>query len=256
MNDGSVTLTKVGHIGRLLLNNPSRHNAISPAMAEQLIAGLAELDSDPTIRLVVLAGAGDKAFSSGAEVSNNAAGNQGAKNSGMQSLQLLREFSKPTIASIRGYCLGGGVALACACDLRVCSADAKFAVPSARMGLAYRIDFTQWLMEAVGASLAKEMLFTGQRYSADDAQRIGLVHRVVPSTDLDTAVDALCQTIAQNAPLATAASKVIINQLARGAANMEFGRCEQLVADCEASSDRAEGKRAFTEKRPPVFQGR
>jgi enoyl-CoA hydratase/carnithine racemase len=256
MSDGTVILTKDGHIGRLVLNNPGRHNAISPTMAEQLVAGLAELDADPTIRLVVLTGAGAKAFSSGAEVSHSEAGHQEAKSSGMQSLQLLREFRKPTIASIRGFCLGGGVALACACDLRVCGADAVFAVPSARMGLAYRVDFSQWLMEAVGASLAKEMLLTGQRYSASDALRIGLVHRMVPSADLDTTIDALCQEIAQHAPLATAASKAIINQLARGAASVDIKHCEQLVAQCEASADRAEGKRAFTEKRPPVFQGR
>jgi enoyl-CoA hydratase len=254
MTDGQIIVCKDGHVGRLIIDNVDHHNALSPQMARQIPAALADLAADPLIRVLVITGAGARAFSSGADIAQSP--DRADTSAGMETLQFVRQFRKPTIASIRGYCLGAGVALACACDQRICTADAVFSIPSARVGLAYRVDFTRWLVEAVGAPNAKQMLFTGQRYTAQEAFRIGLVQHMVSPGDLDESVTALCQTITLNAPLAIAASKAIINELSAGVGGADLVSCERMAAACEVSDDYAEGRRASIDKRKATFQGR
>ena len=250
---GTILASKDGHVARIVLDNPTKLNAISPEMALQLPDLLSQFDEDPDVRLLVVSGDGEKAFSSGAQL--GAPPSVAGAEHGMQVFSALQEFRKPTVAAIRGYCLGGGVALACACDLRICNEEAMFSIPSARLGLAYRVDFTQWLINLVGSANAKEMLLTGRRYTAAEAFRFGLVNQVVSTSDFQDEVDKLCQTIAKNAPLATSASKQIVDQLVRQeGADAEL--CAALIEGCEDSADLAEGKRAMAEKRKPDFTGR
>jgi enoyl-CoA hydratase len=168
----------------------------------------------------------------------------------------LRAFPKPTIAKIRGYCFGGGVALACACDLRVAADDALFAIPAARLGIGYRATFTRWVTDAVGPANAKEILLTAQRYDAAEALRIGLVHRVVPVAEFDDYMDGYAGRVAENAPLSLQATKVIVNQVANGLGSADLDQCARQVDQCADSEDFIEGRRAFMEKRKPEFHGR
>ena len=262
MSNGRIVASKEGSIGRLVFDNEARRNAISIDMAMQLPGILADFAADPDIHLVVLTGAGDKSFVSGADISEfdkkratpELAAEYAARS--RKTYEDLRNFPKPTIAGIRGYCFGGGVAIAVACDLRFAADDAVFSIPAARLGIGYRADFTSWVVEAVGPANAKEMLITAQRYNAAEAYRMGLVHRVAPVADFETAFAAYCGNIAQNAPLAMRASKGIVNQVAGGLADADLDACRALSEACTASEDYREGRKAFMEKRKPVFRGR
>lgn len=261
MSDGHIIARKDGPIGWLIFDNPSKRNAISISMAHQLPALLSDFDADPSIRVVVITGAGDKSFISGADISEfdkkestpeavreNAARSQ-------KTFGDLRKFRKPTVAGVRGFCFGGGVAIAVACDLRFAADDAVFSIPAARLGIGYRADFTSWLVEAVGPANAKEMLITAQRYNAHEALRMGLVHRVTRAADFDTALNAYCTSIAENAPIAMQASKAITNEVAAGLRNADLELCQKWSDACKASEDYKEGRRAFREKRKPAFRG-
>lgn len=261
MNEGRIIARKDGPIGRLIFDNPSKRNAISIGMANQLPIALADFDADPSIHVVVITGSGDKSFISGADISEfdkKEANPEAVRENAARSQKTfgdLRKFRKPTVAGIRGFCFGGGVAIGVACDLRFAADDALFSIPSARLGIGYRADFTSWLVDAVGPANAKEMLITAQRYSAHDALRMGLVHRVAPVADFDSQLDSYCASIAENAPLAMQASKVIVNEVAGGLTNADMALCQKLTDACKLSDDYKEGRRAFKEKRRPVFRG-
>jgi enoyl-CoA hydratase/carnithine racemase len=168
----------------------------------------------------------------------------------------VRDFPKPTIARIRGFCFGGGVGLAAACDLRVAADDALFSIPAARLGIAYRADFIAWLNEIVGPARLKEMLITARRYPADEAYAMGLVHRVAPVAAFDGFFEDYVAGISDNAPLSTAAAKAMINEIADNLRTADMEKCRQLTVSCTGSEDFREGRRAFMEKRRPVFTGR
>ena len=243
-----------------MLNNPERRNAVSLDMWEAIPKVLDDFGADPAIRSVVLTGAGDKAFASGADISQfekerstpesiahyDAVGDKAQKR--------LKEFEKPVIAMIRGYCIGGGLNIANLCDLRIASDDARFGIPAAKMGLGYKAGSMKILVDLVGPAYALEIMITARQFSAEEALRMGLVHRVVPVAALEKTTRDYCEMIAANAPLTMRAAKRIIREVST--ANYDAEACAAWVKQCFDSEDYREGRRAFMEKRKPVFKGR
>jgi enoyl-CoA hydratase/carnithine racemase len=164
-------------------------------------------------------------------------------------------FPKPTVAMIKGYCIGGGLGLAVCCDLRICSDNSKFGIPAAKLGLGYSYPGVKRLSDLVGPSFAKEIFFTARQFDAEEACMMGLVNRIVPAAELETYVKNYADTIANNAPLTVKAAKFIANQTVRDESKRELARCQEMVDACFASSDYTEGRRAFMEKRKPQFTG-
>jgi enoyl-CoA hydratase/carnithine racemase len=253
---------KADGIGWMIFNNPERHNAVSMEMWQAAERILTDFSADPAVRVVIVTGAGGRAFVSGADISKfesersseeavNAYQAQTAK-----VYDLLYDCPKPTIAMVQGHCIGGGTGLAVCCDLRICGETASFGVPAAKLGLGYPLSGLRKLVDVVGPSFAKEIFFTAKRWTAEEARVMGLVNRVVPNDSLEGFVVEYATTIAGNAPLTVGASKAIINEAVkdRGAANDEM--CDRLVKQCFASEDYIEGRRAFMEKRKPQFKGR
>ena len=252
-----------GAVGWITFNNPAKHNALSVAMWRALPDALDRLEADPAIRVIVLKGAGERAFISGADISEFASLRASEEAVAAYdelaegATQRLRGADRPTIAMIRGYCMGGGLGLAIACDMRIAGEGATFAIPAARLGVGYRIGSLQLLTDLVGPAFAKEILITARRFAADEAERMGLVNKVVPDDTLADEVERYCTAIAANAPLSMRASKHMIAELARtGVDGVDAALCEDLVTACFTSADYTEGRTAFMEKRPPKFTGR
>lgn len=251
-----------GPIGWLVFNNPARRNAMSLDMWEAVPAILDRFDGDPAVRVIALKGAGDKAFLSGADISEFE--KQRASLDAREHYDRVAEAAsarlaactKPTIAMIHGFCMGGGVGVAMGCDLRIASDTARFAIPAARLGVSYRWTGIKALIDLVGPANAKEIFFTARQFSADEAMGMGLVNRVVPAAELETFVRSYCAMIAENAPLTIAAVKGIVAELMKPGAEVDREHCVGLVARCFDSADYVEGRRAFMEKRKPAFRGK
>jgi enoyl-CoA hydratase/carnithine racemase len=252
---------KDGHIGYVIFNNPERRNAVSLEMWEATARILDEFDRDKDVRVVVLTGAGDKAFVSGADISRfeDERANEEAIVRYNQTVErantAVYDFPKPTIAMIRGYCVGGGVGLALSCDLRICSDDSRFAVPAAKLGLGYPFHGLKKLVDVVGISFAKEIFYTARQFDAEEARVMGLVNRVVPASELDTYVKNYAQTIGENAPLTIATTKFTIGEVVKDEGKRDLAKSAAMVKQCFESKDYTEGRRAFMEKRKPVFTG-
>jgi enoyl-CoA hydratase len=256
-----IIIRREGPVGHIVFNNPERHNAVSFEMWKAFSAGLRDLEADEAVRILVISGAGEKAFVSGADISKfederaeakAIADYDAATNDAYLSL-LAAE--KPTIAMIQGYCIGGGMNLAACCDFRIVSDRASFAIPAAKLGIGYDYSRVKRIVDLVGHSFAKEIFFTGRRFSAQEAYEMGLVNRVVPHESLLGEVEVLCVTIAENAPLTIRAIKFSANQAVRDPESRDLEKAYSLVQDCYVSADYAEGRRAFVEKRKPRFTG-
>jgi enoyl-CoA hydratase len=259
---GILRAEKEGSIGWLVFDNPERLNAISSAMWGAFPSAMAAFDADPEIRVVILRGQGDKAFAAGADISEfDKARETPDKVSAYDSLldralHALQGSPKPVISMIRGICFGGGVEISLACDLRYCGDDARFAIPAARLGLAYGIDGTKRLIETVGHAYAREIFITGRRYNAAEALAMGLVHRVFPAGGLEASVRETAASIADNAPLTMAASKILIEEFVRPTGEPDLSKAMAAIERCAKSEDYLEGRKAFIEKRKPRFRGR
>jgi len=249
-------------VGTMIFNNPARHNAVSSDMWARAAAIMQGFIDDPDILVVVVTGAGGKAFVSGADISNfederaNAAAEEAYHANTTAAWDKLVNCPKPTIAKIRGYCIGGGVATALGCDIRICSDNSRFAVPAAKLGVGYDYDGIRRLVDVVGPSFAKEIFFTARQFSATEAKQMGLVDRIVPADALDDYVNDYALTIASNAPMTVQAAKTSILESLKDPPDRDLALCERLVDECHASQDYHEGRTAFMEKRKPNFTGR
>ena len=252
---------KDGRVGYVIFNNPERRNAVSLDMWARTTEILADFARDDEVRVVVLTGAGGKAFVSGADVSRFESERASLDAAKVYNLTVERanasiyEFPKPTIAMIRGYCIGGGLGLVVCCDLRICSDNSRFAIPAAKLGLGYGYPGVKRLTDVVGPAFAKEIFYTARQFDAEEARIMGLVNRIVPEAELEDYVKSYADTIAINAPLTVKTAKQIVNEAMKDESKRDLARCRELVEQCFASNDYTEGRRAFMEKRKPAFTG-
>jgi enoyl-CoA hydratase len=260
--DGKVLAAKADGVGVITFNQPEKHNAMSVEMWLGLAEILDDFREDAAVRTVILTGAGTRAFVSGADISqfeqqrSNADAQRAYDEQTSIGRRRLTSFPKPTIASIRGYCLGGGLALAMQADLRIADATSQFGIPAARLGIAYGFDGLHNLVSLVGPAHARMILYTGTRIDAAEAHRIGLVNQVAPVEELRSVVFELAHQIATNAPLSVAASKIGIDQVLRDPADRDLDALARAAVVCFDSDDYREGRTAFREKRQPHFVGR
>lgn len=257
-----LVATKEGAIGWIIFNNPERHNAVSLEMWQSLPLVLDSFNADSDVRIIVLKGAGEKAFVSGADISQFKEKRSSAEavkiynTTSDAASEALRNCPKPTIAMIRGYCIGGGTATAVNCDVRIAADNARFGVPAAKLGLGYRFSGINRLATLVGPSFAAEIFFTARQFTAQEALQMNLVNRVVPAAELEQYTRDYADTIAKNAPLTIAAVKRALIEYNKDPAQRDIALCHKMVDDCFASEDYKEGQAAFMEKRKPVFKGR
>jgi enoyl-CoA hydratase/carnithine racemase len=260
VSEGKLTVDKRGAVGWIVFDSPAKRNAINGAMWRGIPEAMAQLDADREVRCVAFRGAGTEAFSAGADISEfekiRSQDSAVAEYDGLldRVLHSIQDSRKPSVAMIHGFCMGGGLEIALACDLRYCSEGAQFGIPAAKLGLAYNVEGHKRLLETVGHARAREIMFLGKRYPATEALRMGLVHGVLPN--LETFVDEVLQTLCDNAPLAIANSKTIIEEYVKSEGAPDHAAMKAAMDRCTTSEDYKEGRRAFMEKRKPRFQGK
>ncbi|WP_439529835.1 enoyl-CoA hydratase [Pannonibacter sp.] len=254
---GCITLTIEGALAFITIDNRERRNALTLAMWQAVPDAVEEAVAAPQVRVVIVRGAGEETFVAGADISEFAALRGNAKDAkayeaiNVAAFDALRASPRPTIAMIRGHCLGGGLGLAAACDLRVAAQGSSFGIPAARLGIAYPPTALADIVALTGAARAKDLVFTARRIDAAEAERIGLIDRLVDADDLETETRALAATLADNAPLTITATKAALTALASG----DLSAANAAAEHCFDSADFAEGRTAFLEKRSPVFRG-
>ncbi|TPQ31808.1 enoyl-CoA hydratase [Bradyrhizobium guangdongense] len=259
--DGKILKAVSDGVGTVTFNNPDKRNAMSLEMWEGFGQALTSLRDDDAVRVVVLRGAGGKAFVSGADISqfektrHNAEASEEYSRRSEAQRALLANYPKPTIACIQGFCLGGGMQVAMLTDIRIASASSQFGIPAAKLGIAYGYDGLRHLVSLVGPSWARLLMYTGMRIDAAEALRIGLVERVIPDDELWGAVMEIAHTISENAPLAIKAAKITIAQVLKDESQRDMAAIKAIGAACMDSADFREGRQAFMEKRKPQFKG-
>src|SRR4051812_1913178 len=260
--DGKILQSVGDGVGIITFNNPDKRNAMSLEMWEGLGNALVELRDNPDVRVVILTGAGDKAFVSGADISqfekvrHNAAASEEYSRKSEAQRALLANYPKPIIACIKGFCLGGGMQVAMAADIRIASDNSQFGIPAAKLGIAYGYDGLRHLVSLVGPSWARLIMYTGMKIDAAEAVRIGLVDRVLPDADLWDATMEVVRTISGNAPLAIKAAKITIAQVLKDESKRDMDAIKAVGTACMDSEDFREGRTAFMEKRKPQFKGK
>jgi enoyl-CoA hydratase/carnithine racemase len=252
---------KEGDVGHLVFNNPERHNAVSLDMWEAAEAVIADFKADAKIRVMVVSGAGGKAFVSGADISKfekDRSTKEGVDRYNAivdRVYTAFAEFPKPTIAMIRGYCIGGGLALALCCDMRIATDGSKFGVPAAKLGLGYNFKGIKKLVDVVGPSFAKEIFFTARQFTAAEALHMGLINRSLASDELEKNAQDYADVIGGNAPLTVGLVKYCVGEAVKPESERDLKKADDMVAACFASKDYIEGRTAFMEKRKPQFTG-
>ena len=262
MTQESMLCETRGAVGHMIFNNPARHNAVSLDMWDRAEAIIDGFMADQNVRVIVMSGAGGKAFVSGADISKfetergtrEAVAHYNARVKAVYNG--IKTLAKPTIAMIDGYCIGGGLALAVACDLRMCSEKSRFGLPAARLGLGYPFDGLKRLVDTIGPGATLDIVFSARRLDAEEARSIGLVQKVLPAVELESHVFDYARTVAANAPLTVASMKLIVGEALKDPAERDLAACERAIQACFESDDYIEGRRAFTEKREPRFTGR
>jgi enoyl-CoA hydratase/carnithine racemase len=248
-------------IGWITFNNPDRRNAISLEMWTALGDILETFAMDAGVRVVIMRGAGDKAFVAGADISEfdskrgNAEQKQAYGKVAARANRWLNKIDKPLIAMIQGFCIGGGLATALSADIRFATPDSIFGIPAARLGLGYDYAGLQTLCKLVGPARAKDIMFSARFINAEEALQMGLINFLVPNSELEQRVKDYAATIATNAPLTVRAAKAAINEAMRDPDKRNIAAVEAMVNACFDSDDYKEGRRAFAQKRKPVFNG-
>ena len=258
---GQVRIERKGPIAWMVFDHLERRNAITVDMWGEIPSAVQTLQEDSEARVVIMRGAGSEAFVSGADISEfekTRTGNSGRDYDALtaRAFAALQALEKPLIASIHGFCIGGGAAIALTADLRYAADDARFAVPPARLGLGYHTAGIRTLIRIVGFSETADLLFTGRRVGAEEARHIGLVNEVFAKDSLDGSVDELAQIIAKNAPLTIRSAKISLQELAKLEAERDTARINDSIERCYQSDDFREGVSAFLEKRKPKFRGK
>ncbi|MCP5182959.1 MAG: enoyl-CoA hydratase/isomerase family protein [Pseudomonadales bacterium] len=250
-----------GNIGWLIFNNPERRNALSLEMWQGIADTLRAFAANDDVRVVIMRGAGGKAFVSGADISefdqhrSNAEQRASYGEVAGEANRQLATFAKPLLALIEGFCIGGGLATALAADIRFASPDSRFGIPAARLGLGYEYEGLAKLTRVVGPARARDIMFSARFMEADEAMSMGLVNFIHDRTDIEKQTVAYAERIAANAPLTVLAAKAAVNAWERGSREEDVARVRQLVDACFNSDDYKEGRRAFREKRTPIFRG-
>jgi len=257
-----LIVEKNSGIGRITFNNPDKLNAMSFEMWRDIPVVLDDFSTDPEIRVVIVSGNGKKAFCAGADISefkeNRSSEDDIAEyqKAVLRASEALASVEIPTIAKIGGYCVGGGVGIALCCDLRISNDQSRFGVPAAKLGLGYKLEGLQRLVDVVGPAMAKEIFYTARQFNADEALAMGLVNRVLPATVLDSFVEDYGQRISENAPLTIRAAKIVIAESLKSRETRDEELAERVVDECFESADYLEGQKAFMEKRKPRFLGK
>jgi enoyl-CoA hydratase/carnithine racemase len=258
----SLIVERRGAVGWIVFNQPAKRNAINAAMWRGIPRAMAQFDADPEVRCVAFRCAGTEAFASGADISEfdeiRAQKSSVAEYDGLldQVLHSIQDSRKPSVAMIYGFCMGGGLEVALACDLRYCGRSAQFGIPAAKLGLAYNVEGHKRLIETVGHARAREIMFLGRRYNADEGFAMGLVNQVFHDAELDGELGRIITQLCENAPLSIANSKTIIEEYVKAAGAPDEANMTAAIERCAKSGDYQEGRRAFMEKRKPAFKGK